>query len=580
MSGAVKFVEQLVQETSPADDFPRLEMQEGGFIDNNTFKKLYKNFTGTDREFANFLNEQGYVLRGNKKPTADSVEMRRGRLGIKSRSPIKALSEKEILKEAKRLKVDTKNLSKKEIRRLTLQRRGDEVRKKRLQTDPEFVEYRRNIGRKVAEDIKKDPVRLARQKEMAAARQSKRIFGLVPTEKTPKGLLYRDLIENALRYQNNQLPTSHIQFLDPKNIRPKSIPETLKTKLIDTNILDKKGKPKIITYDNVLKHIDDNKKLYGTDSKLTLKEYEKKRFIQKNPDLRDQFNKKLNKAYDPTSATKRNVFSPFHIHHTAGRGQNAFNVQFATASDNMKENALRRVFDTDFKVAKTLSEKKKVVKQYLDKVPSTLEVRLKRTPYGQRETLVDITKRVAPTLSKEVAQRGGPTLGMNLGFFPALRVVGEVIGSPAAALAFATQTIRDNLRKGENLADAIVDPLVGAELLFPEIAKKAAPGVMKGILGLGRVGRMLTPAGAAITAGGLAVDYGKFVKREIDRIKKMTPEEREQYNVEEQEQMGIAAAKGGLIPPKSGKTPHGDKGLASLADYDMTNTEFINGRYR
>jgi len=580
MSDAVKFVEQLVQETSPADDFPRLEMQEGGFIDNNTFKKLYKNFTGTDREFANFLNEQGYVLRGNKKPTADSVEMRRGRLGIKSRSPIKALSEKEILKEAKRLKVDTKNLSKKEIRRLTLQRRGDEVRKKRLQTDPEFVEYRRNIGRKVAEDIKKDPVRLARQKEMAAARQSKRIFGLVPTEKTPKGLLYRDLIENALRYQNNQLPTSHIQFLDPKNIRPKSIPETLKTKLIDTNILDKKGKPKIITYDNVLKHIDDNKKLYGTDSKLTLKEYEKKRFIQKNPDLRDQFNKKLNKAYDPTSATKRNVFSPFHIHHTAGRGQNAFNVQFATASDNMKENALRRVFDTDFKVAKTLSEKKKVVKQYLDKVPSTLEVRLKRTPYGQRETLVDITKRVAPTLSKEVAQRGGPTLGMNLGFFPALRVVGEVIGSPAAALAFATQTIRDNLRKGENLADAIVDPLVGAELLFPEIAKKAAPGVMKGILGLGRVGRMLTPAGAAITAGGLAVDYGKFVKREIDRIKKMTPEEREQYNVEEQEQMGIAAAKGGLIPPKSGKTPHGDKGLASLADYDMTNTEFINGRYR
>ena len=580
MSSVLKFVDDLVEQTSPADDAPRVEMQEGGFIDNNTFKKLYKNFTGTDREFANFLNEQGYVLRGNKKPTADSVEMRRGRLGIKSRSPIKALSEKEILKEAKRLKVDTKNLSKKEIRRLTLQRRGDEVRKKRLQTDPEFVEYRRNIGRKVAEDIKKDPVRLARQKEMAAARQSKRIFGLVPTEKTPKGLLYRDLIENALRYQNNQLPTSHIQFLDPKNIRPKSIPETLKTKLIDTNILDKKGKPKIITYDNVLKHIDDNKKLYGTDSKLTLKEYEKKRFIQKNPDLRDQFNKKLNKAYDPTSATKRNVFSPFHIHHTAGRGQNAFNVQFATASDNMKENALRRVFDTDFKVAKTLSEKKKVVKQYLDKVPSTLEVRLKRTPYGQRETLVDITKRVAPTLSKEVAQRGGPTLGMNLGFFPALRVVGEVIGSPAAALAFATQTIRDNLRKGENLADAIVDPLVGAELLFPEIAKKAAPGVMKGILGLGRVGRMLTPAGAAITAGGLAVDYGKFVKREIDRIKKMTPEEREQYNVEEQEQMGIAAAKGGLIPPKSGKTPHGDKGLASLADYDMTNTEFINGRYR
>ena len=32
MSSVLKFVEQLVQETSPADDFPRLEMQEGGAI--------------------------------------------------------------------------------------------------------------------------------------------------------------------------------------------------------------------------------------------------------------------------------------------------------------------------------------------------------------------------------------------------------------------------------------------------------------------------------------------------------------------------------------------------------------------
>jgi hypothetical protein len=421
----------------------REKFANGSKLDNETFIELYKNFTGTDQEFANFLDEQGYVLRGGKKPTADSVEMRRARLGIKSKSPIKFyLSDKEILKEAKRLKVDTKNLSKEEIRRLTLQRRGDEVRKKRLQTDPEFVEYRRNIARKVAEDIKKDPVRLARKKEMTAARQSKRIFGLVPTEKTPKGLLYRDLIENALRYQDNKLPTSHIQFLNPKNTRPKSIPETLKTKLIDTNVLDKKGKPKVITYDNVLKHIDDNKKLYGTDSKSTLKEYEKKRFIQENPDLRDKFNKKLNKTYDPTSATKRNVFSPFHIHHTAGRGQNAFNVQFATASDNMKENALRRVFDTDFKVAKNLSDKKKVIKKYLDAVPETLEVRLKNTPYGTRETLVDMTKRVAPDVfeeqpraMKELMKRAGANLDPAL----AVKAAGEEITrSPAARNLFSS----------------------------------------------------------------------------------------------------------------------------------------------
>ena len=43
MSDAVKFVEQLVQETSPADDFPRLEMQEGGRPTLVGQKKFYEN---------------------------------------------------------------------------------------------------------------------------------------------------------------------------------------------------------------------------------------------------------------------------------------------------------------------------------------------------------------------------------------------------------------------------------------------------------------------------------------------------------------------------------------------------------
>ena len=65
-----------------------------------------------------------------------------------------------------------------------------------------------------------------------------------------------------------------------------------------------------------------------------------------------------------------------------------------------------------------------------------------------------------------------------------------------------------------------------------------------------------------------------------NRIKALV--ERLKEDLERQEttdELMVGAAKGGLIPPKSGKTPHGDKGLASLADYDMTNTEFINGRY-
>ena len=90
--------------------------------------------------------------------------------------------------------------------------------------------------------------------------------------------------------------------------------------------------------------------------------YEKKLFIQQNPDVRDQLNKKLYKRYDPTKVSSRAVLSPFHIHHTAGRGKNAFNIQLGSGAENMAENALRRRFDTDFKVAKTLTDKKNAMK--------------------------------------------------------------------------------------------------------------------------------------------------------------------------------------------------------------------------
>ena len=101
---------------------------------------------------------------------------------------------------------------------------------------------------------------------------------------------------------------------------------------------------------------------------------------------------------------------------------------------------------------------------------------------------------------------------------------------------------------------------------------------MKGALGLGRVARLFTPVGLGITAAGVVKD----VVRESKRRAALSDEERLKEDLERQEttdELMVGAAKGGLIPPKSGKTPPGDKGLASLADYDMTNTEFINGRY-
>ena len=200
---------------------------------------------------------------------------------------------------------------------------------------------------------------------------------------------------------------------------------------------------------------------------------------------------------------------------------------------------------------------------------------------GPKIPLKDLSgTRSKSALLKKIKAAGssGPTLGMNLGFLPTLKTAGEVLGSPAAALAFATMTVKDNLERGESLPAAVADKMVGLELLAPGAISRFAPGVMKGALGLGRAARLFTPVGLGITAAGMAKD----VYREYKRREALSDEDRLEEDLEAQEkfdEMMVGAAKGGLIPPKSGKTPHGDKGLASLADYDMTNTEFINGRY-
>ena len=100
--------------------------------------------TGTDGEFANYLNDQGLKpedKKGANKFTAESVKTRRQRLDIKSVSPSAfRLDDKFVLKEAKRFKIDTKGLSPEEIRSKVLDKRQAENLRKKREADPELDE--------------------------------------------------------------------------------------------------------------------------------------------------------------------------------------------------------------------------------------------------------------------------------------------------------------------------------------------------------------------------------------------------------------------------------------------------------
>ena len=138
----------------------------------------------------------------------------------------------------------------------------------------------------------------------------------------------------------------------------------------------------------------------------------------------------------------------------------------------------------------------------------------------------------APLLSKTVRKGTGKLLSGLL----------STLGSSAAGLGFAGMTVKSNLEEGKNIVDATVDPLVGAELLFPEAAKrfggKGLQNALGRVLSLGRVGAMMTPVGAGITALGLGKMGIEAAMDEREKILGMTEEEKTNYLADQYESFG------------------------------------------
>ena len=109
-------------------DVERIGMKPGGLVEpgvthyateylsNEEFSSLYKKFKGTDKEFAEFLNKEGYKAKADRKFTADSVYSRRDRLGLESKGYVRPTM-KDFKKEAKALGIDIKGLDDETIKR-------------------------------------------------------------------------------------------------------------------------------------------------------------------------------------------------------------------------------------------------------------------------------------------------------------------------------------------------------------------------------------------------------------------------------------------------------------------------------
>ena len=132
----------------------------------------------------------------------------------------------------------------------------------------------------------------------------------------------------------------------------------------------------------------------------------------------------------------------------------------------------------------------------------------------------------------------------------------RTLGTRAAAVPWAAWTIADNLKKGENIADAVIDPWVGAELMFPNLFKENVAKITKkpwvrNLLKAGKYGRMFTPIGAGITAAGLGIDAYKIARDEYQKMQGMTEQEKSDYLADQYEDLGgvygEGAADGGRI---------------------------------
>jgi len=468
---AFKYRDNLVSEKSAS---VQKELGDKKFISNEDFKKLFIEKKLSDKDFANFLNEQGYVTDKKGLFTDSGVNSRRIRNDIPSfvqEQRIQNVSEEGILKRAEDIDAFNPNTGKVEKGELlrqykagvipdldTLlnkvqQREGTSSRTQRKKEDPEFRKIMSDRQKKSMEKMRSTPEGLERLREIQRKYRAKVAteVGAPPPPKNNKERFWLDLYQTAFRAEKRGIDSA-IKFADYAPEKYPSMNIVKGTTLIDSKTGEK------LTFKNLEDFINTNKP-GGMDYDKILNEYEKKVFFQKNQDLKDFFGEKMSSNYE-----RGLRYNPANIHHPFGRFNNPYNVQFTFFPENKKEASLKKVFDTEFNQAETLSDKKKIFKNYINQLEGLgIESGFNQKLYGERPTLEEQMTREGYDVSKdpraeEIRKLKFEALEPNS---PLRKAVGYFPGSAVPLTLF----------------DAITLPLAGYSI--PETAAIASQNLLK-----------------------------------------------------------------------------------------------------
>ena len=139
----------------------------------------------------------------------------------------------------------------------------------------------------------------------------------------------------------------------------------------------------------------------------------------------------------------------------------------------------------------------------------------------------------------------------------------RTLGTNVAALPWAASTVYDNIKnKGQNVVDAVVDPWVGSELMFPTLFKENLSKITKNpmiqkALSLGykipktayTVGSVMNPIGAGILATDAVYKVGKLGYEDQKRFNALSPKMQKEERAEQEKfaQSVEGAAEGGIM---------------------------------